>query len=60
LEFRLAVVLDDAGRVSQTAVLASSAAGRAEGHRILQLVEPEVEAFSQIVRERLERERKLQ
>lgn len=57
MEFRIAVVLDRVGRVAQTAVLATDAASRSEGHRLLHLLDPEVEVFSQRVCQILARDR---
>jgi len=60
MDFRLAVVLDGNGRVSQTAVLAEEAGARATGHRLLHLLEPEIAVFAARVRAILERDRTCQ
>lgn len=50
MDFRLAIVLDATGRVTQTAVLAETSEGRAFGHQLLRLIEPEVAVFTERVR----------
>jgi len=57
MDFRLIIALDPDGRIQQTAVLAENAAARAAGHRLLQLLEPEVAVFGEHVRAVLERDR---
>ena len=56
MDFRLAVVLEGNGRVSQTAVLAEEAGARAAGHRLLHILEPEIAVFAARVQEILERD----
>jgi hypothetical protein len=60
MDFRVAVVLDRTGRASQTAVLAGNAQSRVAGHRLLQLIEAEVEVFADRVRRIMDRDRKTQ
>jgi hypothetical protein len=50
MELRLAIILDRTGRIAQTAVLADEPADRADGHRVLQLIEPELAVFAERVR----------
>ena len=57
-DYRLAIVMDRAGRVVQTAVFAEDAADRIEGHRLLQWIEPDVAVFAERVRQVVERERR--
>jgi hypothetical protein len=60
MELRLAIVLDRDGRIAQTTVLADRLPDRSEGHRLLQLIQPELSTFAEQVRARLERDRSLQ
>lgn len=53
MELRLAIILDRTGRVAQTAVLADEPADRVDGHRALQLIEPDLAVFVERVRRRL-------
>jgi hypothetical protein len=59
MDFRVAILLDQSGRVAQTTVLADDPAGRAAGHRVLERVQDEVEVFAERVRGLLRREREL-
>src|SRR4030095_1860241 len=42
MEMRLAIVLGRDGRIAQTTVLADRLPDRSEGHRLLQLIQPEL------------------
>jgi hypothetical protein len=57
MELRLAILVDRTGRIAQTSVLADDPADRAEGHRLLQLIDPELSDFAAQVQARLERAR---
>jgi hypothetical protein len=58
MDFRLIIALDPSGRIQQTAVLAENAAARAAGHRLLQVIEPEVAVFAERVHELLDRDQR--